>query len=650
MTLHDSSYTYETPHEILRKYWGYDSFRPLQAPIIDSVLSGRDTIALLPTGGGKSITFQVPALILPGVTLVVTPLVALMTDQVEELRSRKIKAMAIHSGLGRRDALAMLDNVIYSDYKLLYVSPERLQNKTFRQRLLSMTVSLVVVDECHCISQWGYDFRPEYLQISDIRHHIPDVPMLALTATATPEVVEDIVLNLEFREGYNIFQRSFYRTNLTYVVRRTMDKPRELYHILSRVQGSALVYVRTRKQSKDYAELLNSFGMNADYFHAGLSAETKAKKQKAWQNNQTRIMVCTTAFGMGINKPDVRLVIHPMAPSSLESYYQEAGRAGRDNQQSYAVLLYAPEDDDAYLMSLIEKQYPSIQVIKDVYEDLGNFFQLGVESGEGAFFELDLYKFSGTFGYPVNVIRAVLRILTMSGHIQYLEDHATESRMMFIVTRNELYTLFGPDEEIYDDLVELILREYPGMFTEMVLIDERMLAHRLGLSFEYLYLLLTNLQRWHVINYIPGKRSNFVIYTIQRVPVHRLVIPKAIYQDRKKRDTERVNSVLSYLNQTEDCRTKVIMEYFGERKPFSCGYCDYCLSHRTAQLTYRSIDEMVAYLKQNSDTDIDELHATFPSLSLLEIKKALSFIRNEGYPIDYEETKGTIRWGGGIWS
>lgn len=648
MALHDSSYDMDTPLEVLKRYWGYTAFRPLQDKIIQSVLSGRDTIALLPTGGGKSITFQVPAMMLPGMTLVITPLVALMTDQVEELRAHKIKATAIHSGMGRREAMVMMDNVIYSNYKLLYVSPERLQNRTFRQRLLSMDVSLVVVDECHCISQWGYDFRPEYLQIADIREQLPDVPILALTATATPEVVEDIVQHLKFREGYQSFQRSFYRTNLTYVVRRTMDKPRELHHILSRVQGSALVYVRTRKQSKDYAELLKSFGMSADYFHAGLSSEVKARKQKEWQNDQTRIMVCTTAFGMGINKPDVRLVIHPMASTSLESYYQEAGRAGRDNQQSYAVLLYSPADDDDYLMSVIEKMYPSIDLIRDVYEDLGSFFQLGVESGEGAFYELDLYKFSGAFGYPVHVIRAVLRILTMSGYIHYMEDHKTESRMMFTVTRNELYTLFGPGEEIYDDLVELVLREYPGMFTEMVAIDERMLAQRLGISFEYLFLLLTNLRRWYVISYMPGKRSNFLIYTTQRVPSNRLRIPQSIYQDRKRRDIERVNSMLRYLNQSGDCRTKVIMEYFGERKPLPCGYCDYCRQNQSAQLTYKAIDEMVAWLKQNTSTTEDALGASFPNLSSSDIKKALSFIQHEGYPIVYDGMNGTIQWVGEI--
>lgn len=638
------SYTAETPDDVLRRYWGYESFRPLQAPIIDSVLRGYDTIALLPTGGGKSITFQVPAVILPGLTLVVTPLVALMLDQVDDLRARGIRAAAVHSGLGRRDALAVLDNVIYSDYKLLYVSPERLQNRTFRQRLMSMEVSLIVVDECHCISQWGYDFRPEYLQIADIRRHVPEIPLLALTATATPEVVEDIVRNLGFREGYKSYRRSFYRTNLTYVVRKTMDKPREMYHILSRVEGSALVYVRTRKQAKDYADLLTAFGMSADYFHAGLTSETKALKQKQWQDNQTRIMVCTTAFGMGINKPDVRLVLHPMAPSSLESYYQEAGRAGRDNRQSYAVLLYAPEDDDEYLMSLIKKQYPTIGVIREVYEDLGNFFQLGVESGEGAFYELDLYKFSAHFGYPVHVIRAVLSILTLSGYIQYLEEHTLESRMMFTVTRNELYTLFDSEEEIYDDLVEVILREYPGMFTEMVTIDERRIAQRMGIPREQLYQLLTNLRRWYVIKYIPGKRSNFVVYTNQRVPVHRLVIPRAVYQDRRQRDAERVGRMLGYLNQSDDCRTKVIMEYFGENDPLPCGYCDYCLSHPTERLTYRKIDELVSVLKQYTVLYLSALREMMPALSPKDIKKALFFIAREGYPIDYDEGKGLIRW------
>lgn len=633
-----------TPLETLQKHWGYPSFRPLQEDVINSLLAGNDTLALMPTGGGKSITFQVPALMCDGVAIVISPLVALMKDQVDDLRKYKVRAGYLHSAQTRGEMLAIMDNCTFGYYKILYVSPERLNNKLFLSRLHSIDISFIVVDEAHCISQWGYDFRPDFLKIKEFRKVLPDRPLLALTATATAPVVEDIIQQLHFESGYQVFKRSYHRKNLSYVVRQTYDKPREIYHILSRVQGSALVYVRSRKKTKELAEMLQAFGLSADYFHAGLHNETKARKQNAWQAGETRIMVCTNAFGMGINKEDVRLVIHLTAPPSPEFYYQEAGRAGRDNQRSYAVLLYTPDKDEEYLYSMLEREFPPKRVVLAVYEALGNFFQLGVESGEGAMYEFDLYRFCKVYHVQSHVVTAALAILQLSGYLEYLENHEMASRIQIVVHRNDLYTLFDDSERVYDDVLEFLMRNYPGLFVEQVFIDERKICQALDLEAEQLIHILSNMRKWHIIDYIPGKRSNYIRYLAQRQPIRRVRIAPEVYKHRYESALERVDSMVSYMSENEQCRAKQLVTYFNEENPLPCGLCDYCLAHPTTELTYRDIDNLLDLLKEHSVIEIEALHKLYPSLSLKQIRRALDHLIREHYPITLTR-EGVVQYG-----
>ena len=637
-------YSQATPLEVLRDVWGYTSFRPMQEEVIRSVLRGDDSLALMPTGGGKSITFQVPALILEGITLVITPLVALMRDQVEKLKSLGINAQALYSGMTRGETLAVLDNIVYAaDYKILYIAPERLQNELFLRRLGAMDISLMVVDECHCSSQWGYDFRPDYMTIASVRSIIgEDVPMLALTATAPPRVVEDVIRSLEFRSGYKVFKRSFYRDNLSYVVRRTYNKPRELIHILSSVEGSSLVYVRTRRQAERFAQLLQDAGFSADFFHAGLDPSVKQQRQQAWQSEELRIMVCTTAFGMGIDKENVRLVIHPISPFSPESYYQEAGRAGRDGKRSYAVLLYTPLEDEEYLSKLIKSHYPPPETVVQIYNWLGDYFRVAVESGTGSYHELLPYDFIKRYHCPLFVLKAALKILTLSGYIEHREDYHMASRLIFTINRNDLYTFFSDDEAKYDDLVELLLRSYEGIFTEYAFIDESMIQTKLGLSPEQLYRMLIQMRRWGVIEYIPGKRSDYVVYTQQRLPSREVKIPAYIYDQQLGGEIERLTKMIDYIRCDDSCRVRILMEYFGEKAPLPCGYCDYCLSHKTKTLTYRLIHEISETLLDHPDGIVrQELSERFPTLTAKQWDYTLSFLASQGYTID--QTEGKIR-------
>lgn len=622
-----------TPLDILQKYWGYDHFRPMQEEVINSLLEGHDTLALMPTGGGKSITYQVPAMMCEGVALVISPLVALMKDQVDGLRRYGIRAGYLHSGQSRGEMLAVLDNCTFDYYKLLYVSPERLTNPLFLRRIESLVISFVAVDEAHCISQWGYDFRPHYTRIKEFRRRIPHLPFLALTATATPLVVEDIQQQLLFGEESRFFKKSFHRRALTYVVRQTYDKARELVHILSSVEGSALVYVRSRKKSKQISDFLNSYGLSSDYFHALLPPEVKASKQNAWQAGEVRIMVCTNAFGMGINKEDVRVVVHPAPPPSPEFYYQEAGRAGRDNQRAFAVLLYEPLRDERYLWSMLDREFPPEETVKQVYDTLGNYFQLGVESGEGAIYEFDLYHFCTQYKVPSYIVTASLAILQLSGYMEYLENHDKASQLMIISDRNELYTLFDKQESIYDDLLEYLMRHYTGLFTSYSVIDEQEIANAIGIRVEQLYLLLNNLRRWHVVDYIPGKRSNYIYYMDQRVPADQVIIPKEIYQSRYNAARQRVEAMEQYMTTTDCCRATQLVTYFDEINPLPCGYCDYCLSHPPKGLSYKVIDEIEDYLKAEKTTSLEQLHNQFPQLLPEDIQSAIEHLRSEYHTI-----------------
>lgn len=561
---------------ILKKYWGYDSFRGIQKDIIDSITAGKDTLGLMPTGGGKSVTFQVPALAKPGLCIVITPLIALMKDQVEHLRDRGINAVAIYSGMSHDEILKTLENCIFSDVKLLYISPERLASELFQVKVRRMKVSFITVDEAHCISQWGYDFRPSYLHIAEIRKIIPNAPVLALTATATPEVVDDIQKQLLFKEP-NVFRMSFRRDNLAYVVRTTADKTAELVHILKNTQGSSIVYVRSRKRTKEIAELLASQEISSTYYHAGLEHSTKEQRQDQWQAGQIRVMVATNAFGMGIDKPDVRTVIHIDQPSSIEAYFQEAGRAGRDGMKAYAVLLYNNSDRHK-LQKRIDDTFPEKDYIKKVYDHLAYFFQIGVGSGEGYTFEFNIDKFCTAFGHFPTRVNAALTILQRAGYIEYEPDPDNQSRVKFILSRDELYRL-GENSKDEETVTTALLRSYGGLFVDYHYIDEGFVAQEANLSHTAVYQALKTLSKKHIIDFIPRRNIPIIKYTRDREDGCDIIISKEVYEHRKEQFARRITAMLNYTANDRKCRSRQLLSYFGEKKSAKCSQCDVCLSH-----------------------------------------------------------------------
>ncbi|MBQ8673401.1 MAG: RecQ family ATP-dependent DNA helicase [Bacteroides sp.] len=565
---------------ILKQYWGYDSFRGIQEEIIHSISEGRDTLGLMPTGGGKSITFQVPALAKEGMCLVVTPLIALMKDQVQNLKRRGIRALAIYSGMTREQIIITLENAIFGNYKFLYISPERLGTDIFRIKLRKMNISMITVDESHCISQWGYDFRPAYLKIAEVRHLLPDVPVLALTATATPEVVKDIQERLEFKEK-NVFRMSFERKNLAYVVRRTENKNGELLHILNSLPGSCIVYVRNRRRTKEVAELLNQKGIVTDFYHAGLDDATKDLRQRRWQQGISRVIVATNAFGMGIDKPDVRLVVHLDLPDSIEAYFQEAGRAGRDGKKAYAVILYAPSDKTK-LHKRIAENYPEKEYIKEVYEHLQYYYQMAMGDGEGCVREFNIEEFCRTFKhFPVQVDSA-LKLLALAGYIEYTEEQDSASRLHLLWHRDDFYKLRdteGTTELILND----IMRNYTGVFTDAVFINEDSIAVRTGLTRQQIYDSLISLSKRRIAQYIPRKKTPYIIYTRERVESKHIHIPRAAYEERKERYEKRINAIVEYVESETVCRSRILLDYFGERNEHNCGICDTCLEWRNGK-------------------------------------------------------------------
>ena len=569
--------------EILKQYWGYDDFRGIQEDIIRSVGEGRDTLGLMPTGGGKSITFQVPALASDGLCLVITPLIALMKDQVQNLRKRGIKALTIHSGMSRSEAIVALENCIFGNYKFLYVSPERIDTEIFRIKLRRMKVSLITVDESHCISQWGYDFRPSYLKIARIRELLPGVPVLALTATATPEVVKDIQHQLNFRQE-NVFRMSFERRNLAYIVRRTEDKNAELLHILRRVPGSAIVYVRNRRRTKEVAELLNNEHITASFYHAGLDDVTKDLRQHRWQEEKDRVIVATNAFGMGIDKPNVRLVVHLDLPDSIEAYFQEAGRAGRDGQKAYAVVLYAASDR-ATLHRRIPETYPDKEYIRQVYEKLQFYYQMAMGDGIGCMREFNIEDFCRKFKlFPVPVDSA-LKILTQAGYLQYTDEQDNASRLLFTLQRDELYKLREQDDKT-ELLVRTLLRSYTGLFTDYAFINEDSLATRTGLNRRQVYEILMRLSKQRILKYIPRKKTPYIIYTRERLDVDEIILPPSIYDERKQQYEKRINAMLDYVDDEIACRSRKLLRYFGEKNEHECGQCDVCLGRKHGKKEY----------------------------------------------------------------
>ena len=576
--------------EILKQYWGYDSFRDLQEEIITSIGEGKDTLGLMPTGGGKSITFQVPALAQSGLCIVITPLIALMKDQVQNLRKRGIKALAIYSGMTRQEIVTALENCIFGDYKFLYISPERLDTEIFRTKLRSMKVSMITVDESHCISQWGYDFRPAYLKIAEIRELLPEVPVLALTATATPEVVTDIQARLKFREG-NVFRMSFERKNLAYIVRKTDNKTKELLYILQRISGSAIIYVRNRRRTKEITELLMNEGITADFYHAGLDNAVKDLRQKRWQSGEVRVMVATNAFGMGIDKPDVRIVLHLDLPDSPEAYFQEAGRAGRDGEKAYAVILYS-KSDKTTLHKRVVDTFPDKEYILNVYEHLQYYYQMAMGDGFQCIREFNLEEFCRKFKYFPVPVDSALKILTQAGYLEYTDEQDNSSRILFTIRRDELYKLREMGKEA-EALIQSILRSYTGVFTDYAYISEESLAVRTGLTRQQIYNILVTLTKRRIVDYIPRKKTPYIIYTRERLELRFLHIPPSVYEERKARYEARIKAMEEYVTTENICRSRMLLRYFGEKNEHNCGQCDVCLSkHATDNLSEESYEEV----------------------------------------------------------
>ncbi len=617
-------------HQILQDYWGFSTFRPLQEQIIQSVWEGKDTLGLMPTGGGKSLTFQVPVMGMKGICLVVTPLISLMKDQVDNLRERGIKAAAVYSGMSRDEVITTLENCIFGDYKFLYVSPERLSSDIFITKLQAMDVCLLVVDESHCISQWGYDFRPSYLKISDIRHLLDGVPLLALTATATREVVDDIQEKLLFKEK-NVFRKSFARENLSYVVRKADNKMAELIHILQTVPGTSIVYVRSRKQTKEIALLLQKAGIAASFFHAGLSHEEKIYKQNAWKLNDCRVIVATNAFGMGIDKPDVRTVIHMDLPNSPEEYFQEAGRAGRDGERSYAIILYTAADS-VKLKKRITDSFPDREFILRVYEALGNFYQVAVGAGYNDVYDFSLHEFCLPFKLPFLQTHHALKILELAGYIEYTEEIDLRSRIRFLIYRDEMYAL-RLDKDT-DELLHTILRNYTGVFSDDVYIDESMLAVRIGKTRKEVTEMLIALSRMRYIRYIPQKKTPFIVFTTSREEVAFVSISRDIYEERKKRFEKRIHSMIGYVEEEAVCRSRMLLIYFGEKNPRDCGVCDICLKKNETGLSnyeFHQIKEQVlASLQPEEPRRINDLVDSLPEVNSDKAIRVIRFLIDQG--------------------
>lgn len=569
-------------HIILKQYWGYDDFRGIQQEIIHSIGSGKDTLGLMPTGGGKSIAFQVPALAQEGICIVITPLIALMKDQVENLKKRGIKAAAIYSGLTHNEILVTLENCIFGDYKFLYVSPERLSSELFLTKLKRMRVSFITVDEAHCISQWGYDFRPSYIRIADLRKVVPQAPVLALTATATPEVVKDIQDKLLFRQEH-VFKMSFARKNLAYVVRHTEDKESELLHIINSIPGTVIVYCRSRKGCRDLAAQLEERGLTATFYHAGLSNCEKDERQRLWQTDQCRVMVATNAFGMGIDKPDVRLVVHMDVPDSPEAYFQEAGRAGRDGRKAYAVLLYNASDKTK-LMKRIPDTFPDREFIKEIYEHICYYYQMAMGDGLNVTREFNLNEFCRNFKHFPVPTDSALRILTRAGYLEYIDEQENDSRLIFLVRRDELYHLDGLEPE-YESLLQAVLRSYGGVFSDYITIDETLLGKQTGLSRDMVYRGLIALGKRRIISYIPYKKTPYIRFAQKRVETERIVISREIYENRKEKYEARIQAMIDYATRDDLCRSRMLLAYFGETSEENCLACDVCLKKNSAGIS-----------------------------------------------------------------
>lgn len=621
------------PIDILRQYWGHEQFRPQQEHIIQSVLDGRDTLVLLPTGGGKSICFQVPALCQEGICIVISPLIALMKDQVQNLQKKGISALAIYAGMAYRDIDRLLDNCVHGDVKFLYLSPERLVSDLARERIKRMKVSFFAVDEAHCISQWGYDFRPPYLEIAKIRDFFPQVPIIALTATATQEVVQDIQAKLDFRDQ-QVFQSSFARPNLAYIVRPSEAKEEQLVDILQKVPGSGVVYVRNRRRTKEIAQLLQKKRISADFYHAGLTPDERSAKQDAWVSGRTRVMVSTNAFGMGIDKPDVRTVVHLELPDSLEAYFQEAGRGGRDGLKSYAVLLYN-QNDRRSLEYQFEQAFPSLDEARQVYRALGSYFQLALGGGQGESYDFDISIFCQKFQLePVRTFNC-LKLLEQEGWISLSEAVFTPSTLLIKVDKERLYDYQIKNREL-DKVLKIILRSYQGVFSSYVAFSERKLAEYCKISHEQLQRSLLRMQEDHIIEYNPQKDKPQLSYLRERMDAAYLTFDTQLYNFRKTRHAERIQKAIAYAEE-KICRGQQLLHYFGEKDAPACGVCDVCLERKKQSLdgeTYERIRQKIQRLLEQEALPVKAVVDSFAPKTQQQVLEALTFMQNEGLLIE----------------
>lgn len=621
-------------HKVLKKYWGFDSFRPLQEDIIRSVLNGKDTLGLMPTGGGKSITFQVPGLCYSsGLTIVVTPLISLMKDQVDNLRRHHIGAAYLHSGMTAKENRIAWEKIMNGNARFLYVSPEKLQNERFLIELRNLEINLITVDEAHCISQWGYDFRPSYLNIKKLRKIKPGVPVLALTATATPEVTEDIMRQLQFN-FFNVFKKSFSRDNISYLVRKSDTKIYEVLHILSRTSGSSIVYVRSRKRTKEIAEFLTNSGISSTYYHAGLLKEIREERQNLWKNDGVRVMVATNAFGMGIDKPDVRVVVHYDLPPSLEEYYQEAGRAGRDGKTSFAVLLTS-KSDKGLLHRRITETFPPRPSIRETYQQICNYLHVSVGEGYDKVKEFDIIRFCTLFDKQEKESRASLRILAQSDYMHLIEEYDKRSRLKIICEREELYFIKF-DNKIQDDVLSCILRLYTGVFVDYVYIRETEIAQKLHIENSQVYETLLELDKMKIVSFIPKTGLPMIYFPTSREEISSLIIPKIVYEDRKHIMQQRTDAMLDYAFNGDSCRVKRMLGYFGEHTAGDCGHCDVCRDKR--QKKKEEGRKQQDYMK--NIIEFLELHPEGVGILSLElncgpdknlIKRNLCYLCSEGY-------------------
>ena len=622
---------------ILKQYWGYDTFRPLQGDIIQSITAGKDTLGLMPTGGGKSLTFQIPALAMEGVCIVITPLIALMKDQVENLKKRGIQAAAIYSGMTNDEILTTLDNCVFEAYKFLYVSPERLATAIFLEKIKQAKICIIAVDESHCISQWGYDFRPSYLRIAEIREVLPGVPVLALTATATPEVVDDIQEKLHFNVK-NVFRKSFQRANLAYVVRITENKNEQLLKILKSVSGTSIVYVRNRKKTKEVADFLNQNGITAEYFHAGLKNETRDERQNRWKSGETRVIVSTNAFGMGIDKAEVRSVIHLDLPDSLEAYFQEAGRAGRDEKKAFAVMLYN-NGDAVKMRKRVSDSFPGKEMVLKVYDSLCNYLEIGIGSGLDKVFAFDIADFCAKFKLPILISYNCLKILQQAGYLDLTDEQDNSSRVLFTVGKDDLYKLKQTPEQ--DKLVHILLRSYTGLFTDHAYINEDLIAKRLEWKRDDVYNQLVGLAKEQIIQYIPRKKTPFLTFTHEREATERIVLGKEAYDDRRERYITRIKSVLDYAQEENICRSQILLGYFGEKNTKPCGKCDVCLKKKENELNDEDFEIIKTQILSLLRSEPQTINSLVKQLRFKETKtiKVVRFLIDNGHLSENNQLK-----------